>query len=398
MENKVLPKVNTNKIGNARSIDFYIEIGIYLTLICNFFILLGNSQDITVFVSWPTRIMVSYIFLLALVLCMYSIGSRKVLLIDAWFVILAVYSAACFLLGGKLSQFVSYMCFAMLPSCMALYRRVTHVKRMKKAVYVANTCYAFLFIMLSFADNSHYFQGPYGIEVLEELTLGFNNTNETGIYLMLSFLLMIPSVFYWKKWWHKAVAVVLAVALFRMIWQTECRIAIVLAILATVAVLLQRVYRFGGITRRFVLLLPAIMLAATLLFPKTVDGMSLLGEELDTGRSIIFRAVLSHMGFAEILFGNVPGFTGDNLHNSYLSIMATYGVLTTVLYILFLGKVLQEQHANGKKSKEGYAAYVGVLCVIAHGMAEGALLMAGTVYAGMAGLLFLLMLPEETDA
>ena len=96
-----------------------------------------------------------------------------------------------------------------------------------------------------------------------------------------------------------------------------------------------------------------------------------------------------------MLVGNVSGFADGNLHNSYLSIVAAYGVVTTVLYVVFLGAVLREQQKNSRKSESAYAAYIGVLCVVAHGIAEGALLIAGTVYAGLAGLLFLLTLPEE---
>ena len=120
-----------------------------------------------------------------------------------------------------------------------------------------------------------------------------------------------------------------------------------------------------------------------------------MGEILDTGRYNIYQAFLSHLDFLGVFVGNVPGFAGGNLHNSYLSVMAAYGLITTVLYVVFLNAVLREQHANSQKSEAAYAAYIGILCVIAHGIAEGALLISGAAYAGLGGLLFLLTLPEE---
>lgn len=398
MENNAMPKLNKIRLGNVRTIEFYIELGVYLVLICNFFILWGNSQNITVFVSWPTRLMVSYIFLLALVLFGHCVASRNVGLIDAWFVALAVYSAVCFVIERNLAQVVQYMCFAMLPSCVVLYRRVVHVHRMKRAVYIANILYALLFILLSFADNSHHFQGPYYIKILEQLTLGFRNTNEAGVYLMLSFLVMLSSIFFWTKRWKKGVALALSAVLFSLLWQTECRIAIVLAVIATVVILLQRLFRLGGVIRRIVLLLPAISILGTLLFPETMTETLLFGEALDTGRYRLYQEFFDHLNLSGILVGNIPGLGGDNLHNSYLSIAASYGMLTTVFYIIFLNAVLREEQTNAKRTLESYVAYIGVLCVIAHGIAEGALLIAGTVYAGMAGLLFLLTLPEEETA
>lgn len=395
MENNPMPKVNTIRLGNVKTNEVYIELGVYLTLICNFFILWGNSQKITTFVSWPTRLMISYIFLLAAVFLVNSITCRKVGLIDAWFVALAIYTAVCFVMGRNLGRLVQYMCFAMLPSCIVLYRRVVHVRRMKRAVYIANNYYAILFVLLSFADNSHHYQGEYSIEILEELTLGFRNTNETGIYLMLSFLIMISSVFFWKKRWQKRAALILSVVLWCLLVQTKCRMTILLAAIAAVLAFLQRSFKLGSINRRIVLLLPAISFLATILFPETIGKLLFMGEQLDTGRYGLYQGFLGSLDIIGILVGDVPGFMGGNLHNSYLSVVASYGVLNTIFYIFFLNAVLREQQANAKKSEASYVAYLGVLCVIAHGISEGTLLIAGTVYAGMAGLLFLLTLPEE---
>ena len=67
-----------------KTIDYFVDIGVYMVLICNFFILWGNSQDINVIVSWPTRLMVSYIFLLAIYLFITKVTSNKAELMNVY--------------------------------------------------------------------------------------------------------------------------------------------------------------------------------------------------------------------------------------------------------------------------------------------------------------------------
>lgn len=393
MKNKVLSQRNISKRRHVKSIDYYVDLGIYLVLICNFLILLGNSQGITVLVSGPTRLMVSYIFALAIVLFFYNASRHQVCTIDAWFMALAAYAVICFVFQWDISRLVQFMCFAMLPSCAVLYRSVKKVAYIKQTVYTANCCYAVLFILLSMAPNSHDFQGNYAIIALDELTLGFNNTNETGMYLMLSFFIMLSSVWSWKKKWQKNLSIFFCCVQVYMIWQTRCRIVMVLVIMAVAFTLLRRHYRLRGLARRFVLYLPILSLLGSLLFHDWTRLLTLFNEELDSGRYNIYMTFFNSLDISGILIGNAPG---SNLHNSYLSIMAAYGIITALLYILFLNAVLREQQYNIKDTKS-YVAYIGILCVVTHGIAEGTLLIAGTVYAGLTGLLFLLTLPEEED-
>lgn len=399
MGNNALPKLNTVRLGNAKNFSFYVELGVYIVLICNFFILLGNSQKIELFVSWPTRLMMIYIFLLGLVLFAHCVTNRKVGIVDAWFTAVLAYTAVCFVARMAPSQIVRYMCFVMLPACMVLYRRVENVNRLKTAIYLANWCYALLFFELSKAGNSHDYNDLYGIRILDELTLGYGNPNETGMYLMLSFIIMISSVFFWKKVWQKVVSLGLSALVYSLLWQTDCRMAILLATIVAAAAFLQHLFKAGKIVRVIVLLLPLISFLITILLPEFVDSLSLMDEQLDTGRLGLYQLFLSRINFGVILVGNMPGFVDGNLHNSYVSLVSAYGVLATVLYIAFMNAVLREKQKDTRNNNAaGYVAYVGALCVVAHGMAEAALIISGTVYAGMAGLLFLLSLPEEGKA
>ena len=148
--------------------------------------------------------------------------------------------------------------------------------------------------------------------------------------------------------------------------------------------------------RLIAFLIPLISLVLVRVIPDTLKELNFMGEAMDTGRYFVFNRYFDGLTVGSFLFGDVAKYPGNNMHNSYLSILAMFGVLVTIVYILFFNTSLKAYY-NKLSNTQSYVAYAGVLAVIIHGAAEGALLMAGTVYAGMTGLLFLLMLPEETD-
>ena len=384
-------QMNTLRFGNVRSLENFIELGVYITLVCNFCILFGNSQGYDVLVSWPTRLMVSYVILLGVVLCVNRLMSSRVSITDTWYVVMAVFAALCFVLNGKLSEVVSYMCFLMLPTCLVLYKRVEHVKRLKNAIYIANMGYVLLFVVLSRASNSHYAYGAFGIEVVDELTLGYKNANETAIYLMLSYWIMIISLFDAKRWLMKLIRLACSGILGYMLWQTGSRICIILAVAATLLFLVRRFFTVKRALRTVIILMPLVTFLVVLLFHEKIETMTLMDEALDTGRFGLYQNFVSHLRVRNVAFGN--GISG-NLHNSYISVAATYGFPVAIMYIELLHSGLREIEKNNKVCRI-YGAYLGVLMVIAHGVAEGTLLTAGAVYAGLAGLLFVLARPEE---
>ena len=239
------------KTREKKTIDYFVDIGVYMVLICNFFILWGNSQSIDVIVSWPTRLMVSYIFLLAVYLFITKVISKKVERTEALFVGLVAVTAACYVLSCKsalMGKLVAYMCFLMLPGCCVLYRHAGQVKKLKKAIYVASMCYAVLFIALIFAKNSHIAYGPYGLEEVEELTLGYQNPNETAIYVMLTFFCLVAAFFGMEKRIWKGIAGVLSVQMLYIVLQTQSRTCIVLCVAFLALTLLQKWFRIKGKT------------------------------------------------------------------------------------------------------------------------------------------------------
>ncbi len=380
-----------------KTIDYFVDIGVYMVLICNFFILWGNSQGIAVIVSWPTRLMVSYIFLLAIYLFSTKVTSNKVELTEALFVGLVAITAVCYVLTSKSALFdklVQYMCFLMLPGCCVLYKHAGRVKELKKAIYIANIFYAFLFIALIYAPNSHVADSGYALEEVEELTLGYQNPNETAIYLMLTFFVLCATVLAAHKRLWRVCTGALALQIYYMTLQTKSRTCVVLCTVFLVLVLLQKRFRIGRKMLKVAVVLPAIILLIMMEFPQWVARLRFMGEVADTGRIQIFNAFFKNWDFGIALLGNFLQYGGENLHNSFLTLMALFGIPAAVYYMYVLYKQSVD-YKNRIQAPVSYMAFVSWIMVIIHGVAEGALLAAGTVYAGMAGLLLIMMLPEE---
>ncbi len=389
-------KIN-ERIKTKKTIDYFVDIGVYMVLICNFFILWGNSQGMDALVRWPTRLMVSYIFLLAIYLFAEKVTSKKVEKVEALFVGLVAITGICYVLTCKsavVDKLVQYMCFLMLPGCCVLYKHAGRVKQLKKATYIASACYAVLFTALVFADNSHIAYGHYGLEEVDELTLGFQNPNETAIYLMLTFFVLAAAFFAAGKWTGRAFYGALAIQMYYLTLQTQSRSCIALCTVYLVLALVQRWFRIGTKTLVGVLLLPATILVIMLGFPSLLAEVQFMGEAADTGRILIFNSYFKDWGMSQALLGDFLKYGGSNLHNSFLSLMAMFGVPAAVYYLYNFYKQTME-YKKQIESPTSYMGYVGWVMVMLHGIAEGTLLSAGTVYAGMAGLLLILMLPEE---
>lgn len=388
--------INT-KTRRKKTIDYFVDLGVYMVLICNFFILWGNSQGIDLIVSWPTRLMVSYIFLLAIYLFITKATSNKAELTDALFVGLVAITAVCYVLTCKSALFgklVQYMCFLMLPGCCVLYRHAGRVKELKKAIYIANVFYAFLFIALIYAPNSHIAYGPYGLEEVEELTLGYQNPNETAIYVMLSFFALTAAAFNEEKLTWKWCYGALAAEMYYIVLQTQSRTCIVLCTAFLVLALLQKRFKIGKKMLKVAVVLPVIILLIMMEFPQWIARLRFMGEVADTGRILIFNSFFENWDMSHAVLGDFLQYGGSNLHNSFLTLMGMFGLPTATFYMYFIYKnsvVYAEQSAT----QGAYLGYVGWIMLIIHGIAEGTLVAAGTVYAGMAGLMLILMLPEE---
>ena len=153
-------------------------------------------------------------------------------------------------------------------------------------------------------------------------------------------------------------------------------------------------FRIGKKMLNVAVVLPAIVLVIMMAFPDWVATLRFMGEVADTGRIQIFNAFFANWDLGIAVLGNFLQYGGQNLHNSFLTLIGMFGLPVAVFYMYFLRKATMTYYREDAKPV-AYLGYVGWVMLIIHGIAESALLTAGTVYAGMVGLMLILMLPEE---
>lgn len=394
-------KLQLNMPPKFEIVDFgrYIRFCLYVTLICNFFILLGNPLQNDFMVSWATRLLILSVFAVSVLAVIKLLRRSLIEVADICFLAVIGLSAIRMLMGGVSgiqTAAVPYLCFVMLPGYIVLYRRANNISRLKATVYVANVFYTVVYIYLRLTGKAFIYYGPYGSVTISELTLGYGNPNETAMYLMLSFFIMLSAVFAAKKRWQRRGSFLLSGVLCYLLWETECRTCIVLAAVVLILTVFKFLPRLKEGARLVAFLIPLVSLILVRVIPDILTELTFMGDVVDTGRYQVFDQLFSNLTAYSFLFGDVVGYAGTNMHNSYLSLLAMFGILTTIMYVMFLSASLKA-YCQKLSDSPSYVAYAGVLAVIVHGAAEAALIISGTVYAGMAGLLFLLMIPEETN-
>ena len=373
----------------------------YVIPACMFFILLGNPIGNSFLVSWATRIQIVITVAsgaVAILSCFVNGINEKSSVLLVALIFLTILTLLSEGIGAILSGLIPYLCFFMLPFYIIIFKKLENTKSIKQTIYVWNVIYALLFIILSFTDLAHVYYGEYGIKYLEEITLGYGNPNETGIYLLISFMIMLTA--YEENKDSKRLlsygALILSVILFTMVQATKSRICIILALVVTVCKILKiKAHKSKGIIT-LCFALPAISLAIAMLVPDLFKDITILQDGVITGRDYLYQAFFKKLNVFSFFLGNFSLYNSNNLHNSYLSVFARFGFLGFIVFIVFLYVSFLEYKDN-LGDKKYSTPFVSLLCVIVHGVAEATLLVSGVVYGGFVGLLFLLTKQDSEE-
>ena len=111
-------KGQLNTIDNP-ALEAEIKICVYITLIANFFVLLGKPYEINVLVSWPTRFTIILPVVLAVVMFFNYLRRDRLKPMELCFLGIILFSVLGVAVSGAsalLGKIVEYMCFLMLPA------------------------------------------------------------------------------------------------------------------------------------------------------------------------------------------------------------------------------------------------------------------------------------------
>ncbi len=222
----------------------------------------------------------------------------------------------------------------------------------------------------------------------DRLVLFFSNPNFTGIWLFMSVLLLVYSVFWFSNKLLKALLAADAIALSYMCYQTESRniwfALVYLAVFVLVSILSKK-KRYSKKLLFAVAIFPLVFAFLYLSF----DSGSLLGQLADRylvsdGKDLdsrvgIFKRALEYVRNYPIFgaYRYVDDGSGSfQLHNSHLDVWAAYGSVGLVLFISFLYSVLKHtnSHLQNTVSMIGMA---GFMCMLMLGQGEASLYSTG---------------------
>lgn len=290
-------------------------------------------------------------------------------------ILLIIFVAFSMLFGNEINYngLVAALCFLEIPFFMIAYDEIIS-DRLIKLIYTVFFLLSLYYIGLSFSSLSNVYYNKYGSREMEFATLGYSNPNETSMYLVTCFVIIVSMIFSIKKRLLKTVIIIDAFFLFRVIWETQSRTGIMACVIFLVLAFLYKERNITKIIKIISFLTCFAFLLITVFYYDKISSLELLGDKVDTGRYVIYEDIINQMNFGKFLFGDFT-LHFENLHNSVLTVFATVGFWGTIAFFFLIYKRINLKRINNN------VAAIGILCLIMTTATEGALLTKGSAFA-----------------
>lgn len=301
----------------------------------------------------------------------------------AWFLLLAVVTvlaAVCTTPTGITDRIVKSLCFFEIPIFMLSLEKKIKIKYLP-IVFWVQYALSWYFVYLSTTEKAYYFEGEYADVVLDQLTLGYNNPNETAIYLFLCIMVLCCATLYFKSFILRCLFLVNAVLVFRLIVLTESRAGMLIALFSAVLFVLRKKLKVKRSFAKIALAIPLVAVVIIVNYYEKLVDMKFWGDPLETGRLNVFNQVFNGLQVHEILLGDFATHLFGNLHNAYISIFGTIGTLGAIAFAVFLYMILKYHCPKSKDAIWKKIGFMNVLLIIMHSAVESALLVSGSAYA-----------------
>lgn len=278
--------------------------------------------------------------------------------------------------------------FLEIPLFMAAYPNINN-SSIRKAVYRCFVILSVYYIILSFTSLSNIYYMKYGVRQMEFLTLGYNNPNETAMYLFACLIVLVSLWFELKTFATKVFLAVDIALILRLLWLTLSRTGVLLGVLFLVLTLCFRKNRIPNFVRNISVMIPLVFLFLTLTLNEWLLNWNVLGEQVETGRGAVYGRVIENLDLLAILVGRY-NFYFENLHNAFWTIFATIGIFGTALYWGFMNSKFRVIQNQIKVNDVGKVALIGLLCIFVYTSTEAAFLTSGGTFAAMFISIYLL--------
>lgn len=281
----------------------------------------------------------------------------------------------------SLVKLITFMELPILLICI----RMVEFKKCKKILQNFFLILGAFFICVSFTDLAYSYTTKYGITTINDLTLGYNNPNETAMYLYICFSVLLSFLFDETAKKTKRLNLIILSGILCLIFLTKSRVCILLAVTVLFYAVFLKKHKLGFVERKIIWIFPVLFLVFTLSSQTLFQNIRVMGDAIETGRYSIYITVLQDMNLLQILIGDFSlGFA--NMHNALLSVFGTIGILGSLVYVLYLYVRIEKDY----KKRHNNIAFFAIYMLIVHSSVEAGLLLSGSVYAALVFCLYLI--------
>ena len=371
------------------------EISLYITIFAEFLIFFGHPYKNNILVSSGTRLLIITNILCTLIYFINILRNNRLKYVDIIVLFIIFTSFIALVLNNNNSIYSSLIVLVRywaLPFYLTYYKNISNKTRVKVFIYKSYIVLSLFYIYLSFTQLRNIGYTKWGI-YQGYLTLGYSNPNETGMYLLICFIVLLSATMFYK---NKIIVTFLfldSMYLLYLIYQTNSRtsffIALFILILSFTGKKINKKYIYISI------LIPIGFVIVNLIYTEFLSEIVLLGNSAGSGRDIIYKNYLLNLNFTSFLIGDFSLYKFSNLHNAYISILATIGLIGILPYFSLLQSTFLQIKEKGIDQRSKQIAFIGLLGIIIHSSAEAALLVAGGVFGSSVGILYLLTLSDD---
>lgn len=312
--------------------------------------------------------------------------SKLVLLLIAMAaVVMASYIASG---GGETMGFLILLLgYLSLPAYLIFTPYLPFRKSMVNTMKLFNLLTALFFIYC-------FFVRPEYTPKTDALTFGYSNQNRLAIYLVQNMSILLALAKNEKNKLIKILVILICLFETYLIYLTYARIAYICAIVLWLYFLRNKKVGIKKRTATLFLVLPLLFLVVVMAVynAEIIPHDTILwGKPLFSGREEMYLFFLKNMSLPTWIIGNFAQYYFDNLHNAFLSILCTTGMIGLVLFCLFFFFALMDLRKYSEKNCYHVMPLVGLLLLFIEGCAEAATLVSGAMYASAAGQLVYLV-------
>jgi hypothetical protein len=299
---------------------------------------------------------------------------------------------------GIYSYIIHIWCYLAFPIYLLWIDFLIPERKLVHYVFLINFITSVLFILLSLSSYSYKGYEHYLGTTYAWLTLGYDNPNQTSMYLLVNYIVLLCSICYYKKKLFRLILLADILYIGKLIYDANSRTCFTIAVLITIVILLKKNNKLAELSISAVLLIPVIFLIVyPFLYQQGYLHFEYMGKSDYSSRTYLYQNVFLDLK-GHLLFGNFMIYRFENLHNGVLSILASLGVMGLLLFYLYCFMVYLNIGRNNLRSKISFIAFTGILAVFLNACTESALFVSGSMYAGSISVLIFLTKLKEVQS